>query len=88
MSCDIYFRVFCNASPRLVVSLLYASNLMNMDPEAQIPLNPRDYLILFSTLGGLALFGLSGFVIGPVIASLFLAVWTMFAEDNERSAER
>lgn len=37
-----------------------------------------DYLILLSTLGGLGLFGLSGFVIGPVIAAFFLAVWVMF----------
>jgi predicted PurR-regulated permease PerM len=40
-----------------------------------------DYLILLSTLGGLTLFGVSGFVIGPVIASLFLAVWVMFQEE-------
>ncbi len=37
-----------------------------------------DYLILLSTLGGLGLFGLSGFVIGPIIAAFFLAVWAMF----------
>lgn len=37
-----------------------------------------DYLILLSTLGGLALFGLSGFVIGPIIAAFFMAVWVMF----------
>jgi predicted PurR-regulated permease PerM len=40
-----------------------------------------DYLILLSTLGGLTLFGLSGFVIGPIIASLFLAVWVMFRDE-------
>jgi predicted PurR-regulated permease PerM len=40
-----------------------------------------DYLVLMSTLGGLAMFGLSGFVIGPIIASLFLAVWVMFQEE-------
>jgi predicted PurR-regulated permease PerM len=40
-----------------------------------------DYLILLSTLGGLTLFGVSGFIIGPVIASLFLAVWVMFEEE-------
>lgn len=34
-----------------------------------------DYLVLISTLGGLAWFGLSGFVIGPVIAALFLTFW-------------
>lgn len=32
-------------------------------------------------LGGLTLFGLSGVVIGPVVAALFLAVWAMFAEE-------
>jgi predicted PurR-regulated permease PerM len=40
-----------------------------------------DYLILVSTLGGLTLFGLSGVVIGPVVAALFVAVWEMFAEE-------
>ncbi len=40
-----------------------------------------DYLILMSTLGGLTMFGASGFVIGPVIASLFLTVWLMFARE-------
>ncbi|MEM1326881.1 MAG: AI-2E family transporter [Bacteroidota bacterium] len=34
-----------------------------------------DYLILLSTLGGLALFGISGFVIGPIIAALFVSCW-------------
>jgi predicted PurR-regulated permease PerM len=48
-----------------------------------------DYLVLLSTLGGLTVFGLSGFVIGPVIAALFLAVWDMFAleHNDERLAE-
>jgi predicted PurR-regulated permease PerM len=41
-----------------------------------------DYLILLSTLGGMTLFGISGFVIGPIIASMFLAVWSMFAKYN------
>ena len=37
-------------------------------------------LIFLSTLGGLAVFGISGFVLGPVIASLFLASWRLFLE--------
>jgi predicted PurR-regulated permease PerM len=41
-----------------------------------------DFLILISTLGGLALFGLSGIVIGPVVAAFFLTVWEMFALDH------
>lgn len=40
-----------------------------------------DYLVLLSTLGGLALFGLNGFVIGPLIAALFLAFWDIFMRD-------
>ncbi|NND37248.1 MAG: AI-2E family transporter [Gammaproteobacteria bacterium] len=41
-----------------------------------------DYLILLSTLGGLSIFGISGFVIGPIIAALFLAVWAMFEKEH------
>ena len=37
-----------------------------------------DYVVLISTLGGLELFGLSGFIVGPVIAALFIAVWEIF----------
>ena len=36
-----------------------------------------DYLILVSTLGGLALLGLNGFVIGPLVAALFVASWNL-----------
>lgn len=37
-------------------------------------------LIFLSTLGGILAFGFSGFVLGPVIASLFLASWRLFLE--------
>lgn len=37
-------------------------------------------LIFLSTLGGINLFGLSGFVLGPIIASLFVAFWTMYTD--------
>jgi len=36
-----------------------------------------DYLVLIATLGGIASFGLAGFVIGPVVAALFLTIWEM-----------
>ena len=38
-----------------------------------------DYVVLVSTLGGLAIFGFNGFVIGPVIAAMFMAAWDLFA---------
>ncbi|XEN33850.1 putative PurR-regulated permease PerM (plasmid) [Ensifer sp. WSM1721] len=37
-----------------------------------------DYLVLVSTLGGIAAFGTNGLVVGPVIAALFLAAWSVF----------
>jgi predicted PurR-regulated permease PerM len=38
-----------------------------------------DYVVLISTLGGLAVFGVNGFVIGPLIAAMFMASWDIFA---------
>jgi predicted PurR-regulated permease PerM len=43
-----------------------------------------DYMILISTLGGLAIFGLNGFVIGPLIAALFMSSWAIFIETKPR----
>lgn len=41
-----------------------------------------DYVVLISTLGGMALFGINGFVIGPLIAALFIAAWDLFSQEN------
>lgn len=38
-----------------------------------------DYLILISTLGGMSVFGLNGFVIGPLVAALFMSTWGLFS---------
>ncbi|KFI08395.1 AI-2E family transporter [Massilia sp. BSC265] len=46
-----------------------------------------DYLVLLSTIGGMALFGLNGFVIGPVIAALFIACWSLFSRADEFHGE-
>ena len=47
--------------------------------ETKIP----DYVILIATLGGMAIFGINGFVIGPVIAAMFMAVWDIVASARE-----
>lgn len=39
-----------------------------------------DYVVLISTLGGLSVFGLNGFVIGPLFAALFMACWGLFPD--------
>ncbi len=47
-----------------------------------------DYVVLISTLGGMALFGLSGFVLGPAIAALFMAAWELFTTMQEQEETR
>lgn len=43
-----------------------------------------DYIILISTLGGISIFGLNGFVIGPLIAAIFMACWDLFPSAIKR----
>ncbi|MEM6396405.1 MAG: AI-2E family transporter [Bacteroidota bacterium] len=45
--------------------------------DTQMP----DYLVLLSTLGGITLFGLSGFILGPVVAALFITVWEIMGNE-------
>ena len=42
-----------------------------------------DYVVLVSTIGGMSLFGLNGFVIGPVIAAMFMVAWDIFLKARE-----
>ena len=44
--------------------------------DARMP----DYVVLIATLGGFELMGFNGFVVGPVIAALFMAVWDIFGD--------
>ncbi len=37
-----------------------------------------DYLVMITTLGGVATFGINGFVLGPAIAAMFIAVWHIY----------
>jgi predicted PurR-regulated permease PerM len=62
----------------LIVSMI--DNLLRpilVGRETHMP----DYLVLVATLGGLTMFGLAGFVAGPIVAALFLVMWEMFAEE-------
>jgi predicted PurR-regulated permease PerM len=47
-----------------------------------------DYLVLITTVGGLVIFGIHGFVVGPVVAALFLAAWQQLTEDRQASELR
>ncbi|HRP71015.1 MAG TPA: AI-2E family transporter [Luteimonas sp.] len=45
-----------------------------------------DYVVLISTLGGMVLFGINGFVIGPLIAALFISAWDLFSKQDNADA--
>jgi len=50
-----------------------------------------DWMVLLSTLGGLSMFGINGFVVGPLIAVLFIAFWQIFGrefQNQESSAQQ
>jgi predicted PurR-regulated permease PerM len=72
---NIWQGLFILTFGALVISLI--DNLIRpplVGKDTQI----HPLLILFSTLGGIFLFGISGFVIGPVIASLFISVISIY----------
>jgi predicted PurR-regulated permease PerM len=48
--------------------------------ETRLP----DYMVLFSTVGGLTLLGINGFIIGPLIAALFVTVWSLYTEERRK----
>ena len=48
-----------------------------------------DWMVLLSTLGGIAMVGINGFVVGPLIAVLFVAFWQIFGREfNPRTRAR
>jgi len=66
--------VFCVVVVGLVDNLLRPRLVGN---DAQL----HDLMIFFSTLGGLYVFGFTGFIIGPIIAALFVTVWELYGEE-------
>ncbi|MBU4315929.1 MAG: AI-2E family transporter [Proteobacteria bacterium] len=40
----------------------------------------HDLMIFLGTMGGIALFGVIGFIIGPIIAALFVTIWDIYGE--------
>ncbi|PWL18725.1 AI-2E family transporter [Falsochrobactrum shanghaiense] len=46
-----------------------------------------DYVILISTIGGISLVGINGFVVGPMIAAMFIAAWSLFGNEQDKQEE-
>ncbi|VUD41310.1 hypothetical protein TDB9533_00462 [Thalassocella blandensis] len=75
---DVWQGVVLIAWGGLVIGLV--DNLLRpvlVGRDTKLP----DYLVLISTLGGIALMGVNGFITGPIIAAMFVAVWGIFSKD-------
>jgi predicted PurR-regulated permease PerM len=46
-----------------------------------------DWIVLVTTLGGISFLGLSGIVLGPLVAGLFLASWSILQEYRDEDAQ-
>jgi len=64
----------------LLFGTLVISNIDNLirPPLVGKDIQMHPLLVLFSTLGGIFIFGISGFIIGPVIAALFTSVISIY----------
>lgn len=72
-----------NVGAGITILLVGAIIISNIDNVLRPPLVGKDtqmhpLFILFSTLGGIILFGVSGFIIGPVLMALFLSIISIY----------
>jgi predicted PurR-regulated permease PerM len=79
--------IYLFATGRVGVSIGLAVYFMLVVGSVDNLLRPRlvgkgtqmpDLLVLLSTLGGLMMFGAVGFILGPVLAALFVTTWNIF----------
>ena len=87
ISGDIWQGIFVLVAGFFIISS--ADNILRpilVGRDTGIP----DWIIMVTTFGGLSLFGFAGIVIGPLVAGLFLASWSILqeqrAEDEEAAA--
>lgn len=64
----------------LVIGLV--DNLLRPMLVGKATLMP-DYVVMITTLGGMVVFGINGFVLGPVIAAMFIAVWHLYLTTHQ-----
>jgi predicted PurR-regulated permease PerM len=68
----VFLAVFCGLAVGSIDNIL-RPRLIGRDTKM------HDLMILFSTLGGIVAFGPIGFMLGPVLAGLFITSWEIFA---------
>jgi len=61
---------------------LIASNADNLIRPRLVGKDTKmhDLFILFSTFGGISMFGVIGIIVGPIIAALFVTIWEIYGE--------
>ncbi len=82
----IYFFATGNITSGIILSVFGAGVIGLVDNILRPLLVGRDtrlpdYLVLLSTLGGFTLFGMNGFIIGPLITVLFITCWDIFIRE-------
>ena len=68
-----------------VVAIGLSDNLLRpmlVGKDTKLP----DYLVLVSTVGGMTLIGINGFIIGPTIAAMFIACWALLGRQMRHGA--
>lgn len=86
----VYLALAGKIAPMIVVLaaggvIVFCDNFvrpMVVGKDAGIP----DYLVLFSTLGGIAAFGFNGIIVGPMAAAMFVSAWKATAERGSGQA--
>ncbi len=81
---EVWQGIFVLVSGFVVISS--ADNLLRpilVGRDTGIP----DWIILVTTLGGLSIAGFSGIVLGPLVAGLFLASWSILQEQRAEDEE-
>ena len=70
----------------LVVSTIVISNIDNLLRPRLVGSGSKlhDLLVFFSTLGGIAVFGIMGFIIGPVVAALFVTIIEIYGLEYQK----
>ncbi len=65
----------------ILVSVLVVSTIDNFLRPRLVgrDVQMHDLLILFSTIGGITVFGIMGFIIGPMVVALFLTILDIFS---------
>ncbi|WLE99030.1 MAG: AI-2E family transporter [Candidatus Electrothrix communis] len=69
----ILLAIICGAVAGNLDNLL-RPRLVGKDTEM------HDLFVLFGTLGGIALFGVLGIIIGPIISALFITIWEIYGD--------